>query len=539
MTTASTNATAGIRAATILLASSALLSRFLGFGREVLLAYLYGATGTTDVYRASFTVPDLLNYLLAGGALTIAFIPRMTELYARAAAVAEDSGDPAAPVDTREVDRVFGIVASSMLAMIIALTIVAEIFTEPLVRVFVSGFSAEKLAQTVHLTRIVLPAQVCFIYGSLVQGNLLARQVFSARALTPVLYNLGIIVGGVIGALSGDISGFSWGALVGAFIGAAVVPTWIARKQLSVRLTMPSLHPEVRSFLWVFVPLMLGVSLLTVDEWAGRRFGSYLPDGSISWLDNARRVMMVPVGLAAVGAGQATASFVARLWAQGDAAEVGKLITASVRGVVGVAMVIAGFFAAMPEPIIGLLFERGAFGHIDTVRTAAALVPFAVAIVPFAVMPVLNQSLFSTGYTWVPMLVTTALTAASIPLYQALSSLGIRGLATAGAIGMTVQCCAIAILAQRRLGLDMRALLSAVARGLVTAGLAGVAASVTDHFTNGALAETIPLPWLAYAVRLAAAAAAWALVVLLVGQAVDLPGLHEVSKRIRRRLARR
>ena len=528
-------ATKAVRSAALLLAASALISRFLGFGREMLLAYLYGATAATDVYRASFTVPDLLNYLLAGGALTIAFIPRMAELYASAAAAASDDGD----VNTDEVDEVFAIVASSLLFLVTALTIVGEVFTEELVGLFVSGFDDAKIAQTALLTRIVLPAQVFFIYGSLVQGNLLARQIFSARALTPVLYNLGIIVGGLAGAQWGAIEGFSWGALAGAFFGAAVVPTWIARKQLKVRLTWPSLHPEVRSFLWIFVPLMAGVSLLTVDEWAGRYFGSYLGDGAISWLDNARRVMMVPVGLAAVGAGQATASFIAKRWSSGDREGVSELISQAVSGVVGLSLIVAAFFAAVPEAIVGLLFERGAFTPADTVQTAAALVPFAFAIVPFAVMPVLNQSLFTTGYTWVPMIVTTILTAATIPLYSTMAASGIVGLASAGAIGMTVQCIAIGTLAERRLDLQVVRVFSALWRGLVGMGVAWLAAHSADHFTKQAIVGIIGPSSLAYLVRLAASGIAWIVAVALVTAALGIPGLDILVQRLRSNLRRR
>ncbi len=333
-----------VRTVTLLLAGSALLSRLMGYGRDLLLNSLYGATEMTDIYRASFTVPDMLNYLLAGGALTVSLLPRMTRVYARLDAQ-QAAGMP--PIGRHpDVDRVFSVIASTLLVAVISFVVIGEIFTETLVGLVVSGFSPEEIAETARLTRIVLPAQICFIFGGLIQATLLARQRFGALALTPLLYNGGIIVGGAIGAYFDAIEGFSWGALVGAALGGLVVPTIVARDQVRFRPTLPTLNSEVRAFLWTATPLMIGVSLTTVDEWLGVHFGSHLAEGSISWLNSARRLMLVPIGLVGTAAGQATGAYIARLYAEGKRDELASLLGNALAGVIALSIVIAAFMMA-------------------------------------------------------------------------------------------------------------------------------------------------------------------------------------------------
>ncbi len=541
--------TGNVRTIALLLAGSALISRLLGYGRDFLLNTLYGATELTDVYRASFAVPDMLNHLLAGGALTVSLLPRMAALYAKvdarlAARRAAESGENAPPKGSGdaateadpEVVAVFSTVASTMLFAVVVGVVVAEIWTEPLVGLIVEGFDAEKTAETARLTRIVLPAQIFFIFGGLVQANLLARQRFGALALTPLLYNGGIIAGGMVGALFDAIEGFSWGALIGAFFGALVVPLVVARNQLRFVPRLPSLDREVRAFLWTATPLMIGVSLTTVDEWCGVYFGSSLEEGSISWLNSARRLMLVPIGLVGTAAGQATGAWIARLYAEGRRDELGDLLGRSVGAVAAMGLVVAAFAMAEAEPIVGMLFEHGRFGRADTLRTAAALVPMSAGIAAWTSQAVLTRAMYGVGDTWRPMLATTVVTALSLPMYSALAAHGVEGLALAGAIGMTAQVLVLTGLATRRLGLRPSRVGLAVARALPVAAVSGLAAWYVDGFTSAGLSGIIPAGTPLYFGRLAAAATAWGLVVIVLGRIVGLPGLAAVTDKVLARL---
>ncbi|MCO4761968.1 MAG: murein biosynthesis integral membrane protein MurJ [Myxococcales bacterium] len=531
MATGGASSARTLRVVTILLAASALLSRLMGYGRDLLLNSLYGATELTDIYRASFTVPDMLNYLLAGGALTVSLLPQMSRVYARLDA-AQPAGSP--PVTRHpDVDRVFSKIASTLLVAVTIGVIIGEIFTETLVGKIVTGFSAEEIKETARLTRIVLPAQIAFIFGGLVQATLLSRQRFGALALTPLLYNGGIIVGGAIGAYFDAIEGFSWGALIGAVVGALIVPVVVARDQVRFRPQLPSLNKEVRTFLWTAAPLMIGVSLTTVDEWLGVHFGSHLAEGSISWLNSARRLMLVPIGLIGTAAGQATGAYVARLHAEGQRDELAKLLGTSLAAVAALSLVVSAFMMAVPTPIVGLLFEHGRFGPDDTLQTAAALVPLSAGIAAWSAQAVLARALYGVGDTWRPMFATSAVTLAIFPIYSWSARFGIVGLAAAGSLGMLLQVLTLAWLARRRLGLDVRAIGVGVLRAIPVAALAALAAWGVESALVGELHGLGSS--LTYGVRLVSSGLAWLLVVAVMGTWLGLPGLQTVKGRLLRR----
>jgi putative peptidoglycan lipid II flippase len=516
---ASQDTLARIRSSSLLLAGSALLSRGLGYGRDLLLNALHGATGMTDVYQASFTLPDMLNYLLAGGALTVSLLPRIADVQAR-----RERGE-----DAPDVDEVFSLVATTMLLAALVGVLVLELFTEPFVRMTVAGFDERQIAETVRLTRIVLPAQLCFLVGGLVQATLLARQRFGALALTPLLYNGGIIVGGAIGAGFDAIEGFSWGALVGAFFGALVVPLYVARGQLRFRFRLAPLHREVRAFLWTALPLMVGVSLTTVDEWFGKYFASSLEPGSISWLNAARRIMLVPIGLIGTAAGQATGAYVARLYAEGRRDELASVVGGAGAAVAGLALAVTGFFVALPEPIVGLLFEHGRYGLDDTLRTAAALRWLALGIAAWGLQQVYARTFYGIGETWRPMWLTTAITLLAVPLYASLSGT-ISGLAIAGVVGMWAQAAGLIWMAGRRLAVPPSLVLGGIWRGLVVGGVAGGAALALDRLLPWQ--ATLGMGTWAYLARVASAGALWLAVLVGLGWMIGLPGLRRVLGRL-------
>ena len=287
-------------AAAVLLAASVLLSRVLGYAREALLAYRVGAGASTDAYYAAFQIPDLLNYLLAGGALSIAFLPIYTRHLAR--------GDDAAA------DRLLGTLGVGSLLATAALWW----WVEPLVKLQFHDFTPQTQALTAHLTRIVLPAQICFITGGIINATLLARNRFGPSAAAPLLYNGGIIAGGLFlpPRLDVGVEGFAWGALVGAVLGPLLAPLLDARGRVRVRVRVAPADRAFLGYLVIAAPLMLGQTLLTVDEWYGRWFGALLGPGTVAHLGYARRLMLVPVAVVGQAIAAAALPTLSRLWAE-------------------------------------------------------------------------------------------------------------------------------------------------------------------------------------------------------------------------------
>jgi len=187
-----------------------MLSRVIGYIREAYIAYAFGAGMQTDAYVAAFTLPDWLNYIVAGGAASITFI----SIYTRFLAEKRDA----------DAKKTFSVVITVMTAVMIVGTIVTEIFTPQFVRWMFRGFSPAQVDLTVHLTRILLPAQIFFYVGGVVSAVLLSHRLFLFPAFGPLLYNLLIIIGGVLGGRHFGIASLAYGALAGSI----VVRSWPA-----------------------------------------------------------------------------------------------------------------------------------------------------------------------------------------------------------------------------------------------------------------------------------------------------------------------
>src|ERR1700722_975645 len=168
--------------ATLLLMSAVMLSRVIGYVREAYIAYAFGAGPATDAYLAGFTIPDWLNYLVAGGTASITFVSIYTRFLA----------------EKREADarKTFSAIITIMTAVLGVGIVLAEIFAPQLDGLIFSKFTPDQFRLCVHLTRILLPAQLFFYVGGVVSAVLLSRRMFLFPAFSPLLYNAAIIVGG-------------------------------------------------------------------------------------------------------------------------------------------------------------------------------------------------------------------------------------------------------------------------------------------------------------------------------------------------------
>src|SRR5271165_4245783 len=252
--------------ATLLLMTSVMLSRVIGYLREAYIAWAFGAGLNTDAYVGAFNLPDFLNYILAGGTASITI----------------------------------------MTTVVCLGTVLLELFTPQIERLIFPHFSPEQLHLCVHLTRILLPGQIFFYAGGIVSAVLYSRRMFLYPALSPILYNVFIIVGGVVGARRFGIESLAYGALVGAIVGPFLINAIGAAKDgLSYRLNFNLRNPEFREWVRLSIPLMLGVSLVSADDWILRYFASG-GAGDITRLNYAKRLFAVPISILGQAAGQAS-----------------------------------------------------------------------------------------------------------------------------------------------------------------------------------------------------------------------------------------
>src|SRR6202045_1598373 len=236
--------------ATLLLMTAVMLSRVIGYVREAYIAYAFGAGPATDAYVAGFTIPDWLNYLVAGGTASITFVSIYTRF------VAENK--------EHEAQKTFSIIIPVMTAVLGVGVLLAEFFAPEISRHLFPKFSAEQMDLCVHLTRILLPAQIFFYVGGVVSAVLLSRRLFLFPAFGPLLYNAAIIVGGVLFSRRLGIASLAYGAVAGSFRGPFLINAiGAARIGTGYSISFDVRNPAFREWVKLSIPLMLGVSLVT------------------------------------------------------------------------------------------------------------------------------------------------------------------------------------------------------------------------------------------------------------------------------------
>ncbi len=466
-------------AAALLLGASVLLSRVLGYLREAVLAYQVGAGAEADAYRAGFQIPDLLNYFLAGGALSVAFVPLYTQARARGQAEAE---------------RLFHTVFGTIGALAILATAVLWWQADALVALQFPRFDDATRALTVHVTRIVLPAQIFFLTGGIARAVLMAEGRFGAQAAAPLLYNGCIIAGGLLLAPRLGVEGFAWGALVGSFLGNFLVGWLDVQRRLRLRVRVAPLDPDFRRYLVVAAPLMFGVTLLVVDEWYERWFGGLLAQGTVAQLGYARQLMLVPVAIVGQALAAAALPFMARLWSEGKREELDALVLRTLRVGVATAVFAAGALFALAEPAVAVVYERGRFSPEDTLAVAGLLAILTLACPAWVAQQIASRAFYARGDPWRPMLLASAVALGMIPAYLALGrSAGASGIAAAGVIGIGLNAGLLVLLGRRLHGAPRLApLLASLVRSIAIAAIAAAVVSRVDlapHGLVGALLE--------------------------------------------------
>ena len=431
--------------ATLLLISAVMLSRVIGYARDAYIAWAYGATGATDVYLAAFTLPDWLNYVVAGGAASITFISIYTRFLAEKR--------------TEDAQKTFSIIITVMTAVLIVGTIFAEIFTPQFVNWMFGpsashkGFSPQQIGLCVYLTRVLLPAQIFFYVGGVVSAVLLSHRLFLFPAFGPLLYNVFIILGGVVGRHRLGIASLAYGALVGAVAGpflASVIGA--ARIGTGYRPSFDVRNQAFREWVKLSIPLMLGFSLVTVDDWILRYYASG-GIGDITRLTFAKRLFAVPIAVLGQATGQASLPFFARLFNEKKLKEFADTVNDSVYRVAAASLLATGWMMVAALPLIDLVYRRGRWSFGDTQTSSIYFFWFSLSLVLWSAQGLYARAFYAAGDTLTPMIAVTVITAASLPIYAFFfHTFGVVGLAWASDIGIGMNLLALAgLLHYRRL----------------------------------------------------------------------------------------
>jgi putative peptidoglycan lipid II flippase len=421
-----------IGTAAAIVAGGVLLSRILGFGRDLTMAVILGRSAEADLYQYAFTIPDFAFYLVAGGFLSITLIPIL-------AARVERGDDAGRNQAFTAVFRVVAVILGSvtLVAAIASSALVDLVFPE------VTGHTADRL---VSMTRLALVLQVLFALGALFSAVQFTHRRFLIPTLGPIIYNAGIIVGGVIGQLSGEASpeAFLIGGVVGALLGSFGLQWWGAHR-LGLRFARPEADdPAVREYLTLAIPLMIGQTVIALDEQWPRAFGQFGPDGTTAGLQYARRLMMLPVGVIAQAAGVAAYPFLAGLAARGDSEGLRGTVDRSMRVALVVAVPVTLVVVLLAPVWVRLALQWGAFTASDTAVVASLLAIYATATPFWVAHQVVTRAFYATRRMWVPVVIGTAVTAVTVPALFLVAGDG-TGIAAVSAAAVAAYALAISL----------------------------------------------------------------------------------------------
>jgi putative peptidoglycan lipid II flippase len=449
--TTSTSPAGAIGIASAVWASSIFLSRVMGLLREQVIGRTLGATREADLYFASFTLPDFLNYLLAAGALSIVFIPIFLTHLQRG--------------EEKRGWEAFSVIANFILLASCGGIALLMIFAKSLAGWVAPGFTSPHEIETlVRLTRIILPAQLFHVVGGLLSAALQAQDRHVLPALAPLVYSAAIIAGGLGGTYFAAVGadGFAWGVLVGSALGPFALPLYgCMRTRMRWHLMFSFRNRDLQRYLWLSVPIMIGFSIVAVDEWIVKNQASYLGEGVLSYLQYGPTLMKVPIGVFGMAAGVAAYPTISRLVSAGSMAEAYGLLCRAVRLMLvatfaaQVCLTLAGFEASY---LIWGLFANH-FTVADAQSTAVILAYLCLGLGGWAAQSVISRGFYALESTWLPTLVGTAVAFMMVPVYVALrQQWGAIGLAMSSAIAILTYVLVLGYLQRRRFEREAAAL---------------------------------------------------------------------------------
>ncbi len=441
------------------------LSRILGFVRDAVIAWVFGAGLSSDAFIAAFRIPNLLRRLFAEGSLSSAFIPVFTQYIVR-------RGRPEAFHLARSAFRLFSV--------LLILAAIGGILLSPwIVKLVAPGFVADKYALTVTLTRLMFP--YIFFVGlvALCMGILNVLGHFAVPALAPVLLNISIIGSVLIisPSLSVPVVGLAVGVLIGGVLQLAFQLPVLLRQGFRFWETAQLFHPGLRQIGTLIPPVILGGAVYQINIVIGTILGSLLAEGSVTYLYFADRLVQFPLGVFAIAAATAVLPSLSRQAASEDFQALRDTFAHALKLVFFISMPAMVGLIVLREPIVALLFQRGEFDALATRLTAQALLYYSLGLGAFSAVRIVAATFFAMQDTRTPVKMACFSIIANIILgWILMKPLAHGGLALATSLASILNLALLVRALRNRLGaLGWSSLARSFYRTLVSSLIMGVA----------------------------------------------------------------
>ena len=445
------------------------LSRVLGLVREIVARRYFGVEGAgINAFTVAFQIPNLVRAFVADAALTGAFVPVFSELLERGERV-----------------RAWRVASSILWLFLLGLTALTAVFI--VIAPWVMALFGYEGELVVGLSRILFPVVTLLGISGLVTGILNSYDEFSIPALTPVAWNLVIILGLVLGVPRADSEDAALYVYAGSILAATAVQLllplpWLRGRDDRLRVAIDWRDPAVRRVFVLMAPITLGLGLINVNQVIGSLFAARLIDKTLApaAIDAAFRIYMLPQGMFSVAIATVLFPTLARLAARDDLPAFRDTIARGLRQIGFLLLPASAVSAVLAQPIVRLLYERGEFGSRETDVVAGALAAFSLGLAFNGMMLMLNRGFFSLQEPRIPTLVALGNLILNVLLYAALYPVGTWGIPLAISLANIAAAGALLYLLRSRVGrIDFRKTASTlIAATVASAALAAVAYGV-------------------------------------------------------------
>lgn len=451
-----------ITGAAIILGAASLASRLLGLVRDRVLAHYFGAGNLIDAYYAAFKIPDLVYTLLIIGALSAGFIPVFTKLYLKKK---HESWQL-----TNNIINILGF-------LLIFISAILIIITPLLIPLVAPGFTGEKRNLTILLTRIMFLSPILLGFSAVVGGVLQSLKNFFIYSLSPIMYNLGIIVGATVLVPLFGPAGLAWGVVLGAFLHLSVQLPSLWRAGFHYSFIFNWKDKSLRLIGKLMVPRTLGLAAAQINLIVITAIASTLAAGSVAIFNYGNNLQFFPLGIIAVSFTVAAFPTLSALAAKNKKKDLIKNLSSTIRQILFFIIPLSILLLMLRAQIVRVVLGSGEFDWDATIRTADTLAFFSLSLFAQALTPLLGRAFFALEDTKTPFWCCVATVAVNIIAAWAFTRhwLGVEGLALAYSLAALVNLILLWLLLRWRLGsLDEERILTAVYKISLAAMMMGI-----------------------------------------------------------------
>jgi len=452
--------------ASVLISGATLLSRILGFARDIVLARFFGAGMAADAFFVAYRIPNMLRELFAEGSMAAAFIPVFSEYIKKKS-----------PKDTKELANT----AFTTLLFLLTLVCILGIIGAPaIIYVIALGFAdnPEKQALTIQLTRMMFPYLILIGLSALVMGILNSVRSFAAPAFAPVMFNLTIIACAFFLApqLENPIYGIAVGVVLGGAAQFFIQLPHLRRANFPLSFHWNLQHPGVKRIGTLIIPTIFGLGITQANLLINTILASFLATGSITFLFYGMRLIHFPLGLVGIALATAILPSLSALTADDAHDKLNSRIEFGLRHVFFLMIPATVGLIMLRTPLIHLFFEHGEFTAEATTGTAIAVAFYAIGLWAFGSIRIVTSAFYALQDTRTPVRVAMLALFCNVTLSLALiGPLKHGGLALATSIATMLNVTILLFFLVKRIGpLDWQALIRSLLRTIVASAVIAI-----------------------------------------------------------------